>query len=269
MKMAIFKRTVQPILFSLSLVLLLGAFAPSMAHFQMIIPSDEIVSSAKKRKIGLELVFTHPFLQIALNLKRPEVFGVWVAGEKIDLLSTLEENRSQDRVGETISSYTTQYKIKKPGDHIFFVQPQAYWEETESIFIVHYTKTVVNAFGVEEGWDQELGLKAEIVPLTRPYGLWVGNVFQGIVKLNGKVAPFATVEVEYYNKKAEVSASSDPFITQVVKTDANGIFTYAMPRAGWWGFAALLNDGETMQHKGKAYPVESGAVLWVKTKAMQ
>ncbi len=260
---------IQAVLLSLSIFFLAGAFAPAFAHFQMIIPSDEIVSSAKKRKIGLELVFTHPFLQIALNLQRPKAFGVWVAGKTTDLLGTLEENSSQDRVGETISSFKTQYKIKKPGDHIFFVQPQPYWEETESVFIVHYTKTVVNAFGVEEGWDRELGLKAEIIPLTRPYGLWVGNVFQGIVKLNGQTAPFATVEVEYYNKKGEVTAPSDPFITQVVKTDANGVFTYVMPRAGWWGFAALLDDGETMQHKGKAYPVESGAVLWVKTKAMQ
>jgi len=263
------KNTVQAIFISFLMVLILGVFTPTIAHFQMIIPSDEIVSSAKKRKIGLELVFTHPFLQIALNLEKPLAFGVWTAGKTTHLLDTLEKNSSEDRVGETISSFKTQYKIKKPGDHIFFVQPQPYWEESESIFIVHYTKTVVNAFGVEEGWDHELGLKAEIIPLTRPYGLWVGNIFQGIVKLNGLTVPFATVEVEYYNKQGEVSAPSDPFITQVVKTDANGVFTYAMPREGWWGFAALLDDGETMQHKGKAYPVESGAVLWVKTKAMQ
>jgi hypothetical protein len=28
-------------------------------------------------------------------------------------------------------------------------------------------------------------------------------------------------------------------ITQVVKADANGVFTYGVPFAGWWGFAAL------------------------------
>ena len=263
------KRLVRPSFISMSMLLMLGAFEPAHAHFQMIIPSDEIVSSAKKRKIGLELVFTHPFLQIALNLERPHAFGVWVAGKTSDLLSTLEKSSYQDRVGETISFFKTQYRIQKPGDHIFFIQPQPYWEETESTFIVHYTKTVVNAFGVEEGWDHELGLKAEIVPLTRPYGLWVGNVFQGIVKLKGKAVPFASVEVEYYNKKGDLTAPSDPFITQVVKTDANGVFTYAMPHPGWWGFAALLEDDETMQHKGKAYPVELGAVFWVKTKAMQ
>ncbi len=31
------------------------------AHFQMIIPSDEMVSQAEKREITLDVVFTHPF----------------------------------------------------------------------------------------------------------------------------------------------------------------------------------------------------------------
>ena len=43
-------------------------------------------------------------------------------------------------------------------------------------------------------------MKTEIVPLSKPFGLYAGNVFQGIVKLNGKAVPYATVEVEYYNQ---------------------------------------------------------------------
>ena len=121
---------------------------------------------------------------------------------------------------------------------------------------------------MEEGWDQEVGLKTEIVPLTRPYGLWTGNVFQGIVKVNGKPAPFTEVEVEYYNEDGSVKAPADPMITQVVKADENGVFTYAMPNAGWWGFAALNTDDATLTHEGKEYPVEIGAVLWVKAYDM-
>ena len=34
-------------------------------------------------------------------------------------------------------------------------------------------------------------------------------------------------------------AESDPYVTQIVKADEKGVFTYAMPYAGWWGFAAL------------------------------
>ncbi len=244
---------------------MVGAAAPAFAHFQMIIPSDEIVSAGESRTLNLDLMFTHPFEGMGLDMKPPARFGVWVAGREVDLLSTLQPSRYQDRVGDNYSAYQASYKIRKPGDHLFFVEPSPYWEGAEDRFIIHYTKTVVNAFGMEEGWDHELGLKAEIVPLTRPYGLWTNNLFRGVVKLNGQPVPFARVEVEYFNDKGEVTAPADPFITQIVKTDANGVFSYAMPKAGWWGMAALMESGETMDHEGKAYPVELGAVLWIKT----
>ena len=122
---------------------------------------------------------------------------------------------------------------------------------------------------MEEGWDEEVGLKTEIIPLTRPYGLWTGNVFQGIVKVNGKPVPYAEVEVEYYNQKGKVRWPADPMITQVVKADKSGVFTYAMPRAGWWGFAALNEDKRKIKYKGEDKSVEIGAVLWIKTHDMK
>ncbi len=48
------------------------------------------------------------------------------------------------------------------------------WETSRSLLVIaHLTKTVVTAFGDDEGWDAELGLKTEIVPLSKPYGLYV------------------------------------------------------------------------------------------------
>ena len=38
-----------------------------------------------------------------------------------------------------------------------------------------------------------------------------------------------------------------------------------MPFKGWWGFAALIEDDVKIKHKGKDYPVELGALIWVKT----
>ena len=66
----------------------------------------------------------------------------------------------------------------------------------------------------------------------------------------------------------KLKAPDDPMITQAVKTDANGVFTYAMPRAGWWGFAALHTAAKKMMHDGKEYPVEIGALMWFKTHDM-
>ncbi len=233
------------------------------AHFGVIIPSDDIVSQGESRKITLDVKFIHPMEGNYMNMEKPRQFGVLLRGKKTDLLPTLQEKK--------VNGFTTweaRYTVKRPGDHVFYVEPAPYWEPAEQSFIVHYTKVIVNAMGMEEGWDRPVGLKTEIVPLTRPYGLWTGNVFQGVVMVNGKPAPFTEVEVEYLNTDG-VKIPSDPYVTQVVKADANGVFTYAMPRAGWWGFAALNEDDKKIEKDGKAYPVEIGAVLWVRTRDMR
>ena len=49
----------------------------------------------------------------------------------------------------------------------------------------------------------------------------------------------------------------------MVRTDANGVFTYTMPWGGWWGFAALTTDDEKMKKDGKPKNVEVGGVLWI------
>lgn len=239
------------------------------AHFQMIIPSDDMVKQTEARTLDLDLLFWHPYEGIGMNMVKPVKFGVLANGQNQDLLSSLQVSKTTDIEGKKFDTFEAEYKFKRPGDHIFYVEPQPYWEPAEESFIVHYTKVVVNGFGMEEGWDEEVGLKTEIVPLTRPYGLWTNNVFQGVVKVNGKAKPFSEVEIEYYAEGKEVHPPADPMITQVVKADANGVFTYAMPKAGWWGFAALNEDEKTMKHDGKDYPIEIGAVLWVRTHDMK
>jgi cobalt/nickel transport protein len=251
-------------------VLATSLFCASVAHahFQMIIPSDDMVSQSEPRQLDIKLQFWHPMEGHGMNMVLPARFGVVARGQDHELLSTLKATKTKDSQGHLRDTFETKYKLKRPGDHIFYVEPKPYWEPAEESFIVHYTKVIVNAFGLEEGWDQEVGLKTEIVPLTRPYGLWTNNVFQGVVKVNGKPAPFSEVEVEYYAEGKELKVPGDPMITQVVKADRNGVFTYAMPKAGWWGFAALNEDDKQMKHEGKDYPVEIGALLWVRTHDM-
>ena len=250
-------------------IMCLGMTNIVSAHFQMIIPSDDMVEQDENRTLDLDVMFWHPYEGHGMNMEKPARFGVMTGGKKTDLLNTLKPAKFKDMNGDTFDGFTANYTLKRPGDFIFYTEPVPYWEPAEESFIVHYTKVIVNAFGLEEGWDQEVGLKTEIVPLTRPYGLYTGNVFQGIVKVNGKPAPFTNVEVEYYNKDGALKPDAAPMITQVVKADANGVFTYAMPKAGWWTFAALNEDDKPMVHDGKEYPVEIGAILWVKTHDMK
>jgi cobalt/nickel transport protein len=255
------KRLVKAILTTMILML---SFSLSWAHFGMIIPSDDIVSKQDKKEITLQIKFLHPFEGHYMNMEMPKAFGVVAGGKKENLIHNLKKKEVKG-----FTTWEASYRIKRPGDYIFFVEPAPYWEPAEETFIVHYTKVIVNALGLEEGWDTDLGLKTEILPLTRPYGLWAGNVFQGIVKVDGKPVPYAEVEVEYYNEEGKIKAPADPYVTQIIKADENGIFTYAMPKAGWWGFAALNTADFKLKHEGKEYPVEIGAVLWVKTREMK
>ena len=232
-------------------------------HFQVVLPSTDIVEGSDSREIIVDLFFCHPFEGDLMNMTKPQGFGVCIqGGKKEDLLESLTEKKVNG-----LSRWQTIYQIKKPGDHVFYTEPKPYWESAEGKFIIHYTKVVVDAFGLELGWDVEVGMETEILPLTRPYGLYTGNLFRGVVLVHGKPAPFANIEVEYYNENREYQAPASSFITQVIKTDINGVFSYAMPFAGWWGFAALSESDEEIMNPddGKYYPVELGALIWVRT----
>lgn len=228
------------------------------AHYGMVIPSDSMVMQGEDKTVTLLLSFSHPFERLGMELVKPKIFCVADGGKIKNLLNELKAVKIMDNKG-----WRTDYKIRRPGVYIFIMEPEPYWEPAENCFIIHYTKTVVAAFGDDEGWDAESGLKTEIVPLTKPFGLYAGNVFQGIVKLNGRPAPYAEVEIEYYNADGLSEAPTDYMVTQSVKADGNGVFTYAAPKAGWWGFAALSSADFKLKHDGKDKDVELGAVIWV------
>ena len=234
------------------------------AHFQTLIPSHDLVHEATPRIIRLDMAFTHPMQRgPAMAMGKPVQFGVLGPGGHQNLNGTLSPYQIK---GET--AYRADYRFTRPGDYLFYLQPAPYWEPAEGVMIEHYTKVVVDAFSAETGWDRLVGFPVEIEPLTRPFGLWTGNLFQGVVRRNGQPVPFAEVEVEWLND-GSVTPPADAYITQVIRADANGTFSYVMPRAGWWGFAALLEGPEKLNNPaGEAVPVEQGALIWVFARDM-
>jgi cobalt/nickel transport protein len=239
-------------------VLFLMTSLPAWAHYGMVIPSDSMVMQDDSRTISVRLSFSHPFELVGMELVKPKVFDVFAGGKKQDLLGSIQKIQVMGH-----SAWQAAYAVKRPGIYVFVMEPEPYWEPAEDSFIIHYTKTVVTAFGDDEGWGEEIGLKTEIVPLSKPFGLYAGNVFQGIVKIDGQPVPFAEVEVEYYNTDKKYTAPTDYMITQTIKADGNGVFTYAAPVSGWWGFAALNTADFKLPHQGEQKDVELGAVIWV------
>lgn len=237
----------------LTAVLVVSFCGTAFAHFGMLIPEKSIISPSKK-SAELQLSFSHPFEMVGMDLVTPKKFSVYFDGKETSLLKSLKETQIMDH-----KAFKAEYKFKRPGMYTFFMEPTPYPEPAEDNYIIHYTKTVVSAFDEGEEWNKALGVKTEIVPLTRPWGNYAGNVFQGIVLLDGKPAPFTRVEVEYYNKDSKYTSPSDCMVTQEVLCDSNGVFTFVCPKAGWWGFAGL-NDAD---YKIKGKDVELGAVLWI------
>jgi cobalt/nickel transport protein len=249
---------------SIFTVLLLVISSNCFAHFGMVIPSDSMVMQGDARDLSLILSFSHPFEMSGMDMEKPVKFEMILKDKKTDLLSSLKETKVMDR-----KAWKAFYRVKRPGVYWFHMEPKPYWEPAEDCYIIHYTKTIIAAFGEDAGWDEPIGLKTEIVPLTRPFGLYAGNAFQGIVLVDGKPAPGTEVEVEYYNKDKKSEAPNDYFVTQVVKADNNGVFTFAAPKAGWWGFAGLNTSDKKIKHNGEDKDIEIGAVLWIEFKDMK
>jgi len=241
----------------------------SWAHFLVLLPERDLVG-AERRAVNLEIFFTHPMEGgPVMPLERPQKVGVFVRGKEYDLTPLLKvyqrpvyEPWRHETSDKKVPAWRLFYECTRPGDHVFYVVPEPYFEPAEGVFIQQITKVIVNAFGAETGWDAYLGFPIEIVPLVRPYGLWEGNLFCGRVLKDGKPLPGAEIEVEFLND-GSVRGVSGPFVTQVLKTDQEGEFCYTIPWAGWWGFA-VLSEGKTLSKDGQEYPLELDAVIWLR-----
>lgn len=257
--------------------------ASAHAHFQVVYTPESALE--KGATIPMRLIFTHPFadehtmdmgLQEDGSIEPIKEFYVLHKDKKTDLKDSLKPITFKGSHNEG-KAFATDVKARKMGDYVFVLEPAPYFEANEGAYIQQITKMIANVAGAPTGWDAELGLKTEIVPLTKPYSIWAGSTFTGIVKSNGKPVPFAEIEVEYMNhdidldanatkKEAHVEAPQDSFVTLTIKADENGKFTFGIPKAGWWGFAAL-GAGPDSEYKGKE--LSQDAVIWVQAKAMK
>ncbi|MFW5735174.1 MAG: DUF4198 domain-containing protein [Oceanidesulfovibrio sp.] len=255
--------------------LILGVAGASQAHFQMIYTPE--AARTRGGELDLDLVFTHPFSgDPTMDMGPPEEFYMVHKGERTDLLETLAPIQWQG-LSKAGAAYEATVTARSMGDYVFVLTPAPYLEAEEDAYIQQITKVIVNNAGLPTDWDAELGLPAEILPLDKPYALWTGNVFRGVVLSEGAPVPDAEIEVEYMNhppvpgrnafqKEALVTAPQDAYVTMTIKADDDGRFAFGIPQAGWWGFAAL-GVGPRTAFQGKE--CSQDAVIWVHAVDMQ
>lgn len=246
------------------LTLLFGA-AVAHGRFLELVPSVDMVSGNAPQKVVLTAVLAPSGGKDGVpDMGGPERLVVLHHGRQDDLTASLSPAMIGERPG-----YQAGYAVENPGDHVFALAWSPYWEPAGEKMIAHYAKVVVNGFGRQEGWDEPVRFPVEIDPLVRPYGLWTGNTFQGMVKRGGRPVPFADVEVKFLNRDGRAAIPAGPLAIQRLKSDIHGVFTYTMPRRGWWGFAARVEGDElTEGPDGTRVVAELVGLVWVRCTDM-
>ena len=250
------------------------------AHFQLLYVNDTAMHKAQE--LEMAAVFTHPFDGgPTMAMGKPLSFSHISShnGEKTDLLRYLRAVDWQSRENQARAFRATLPKamMRALGDHIFVLEPEPYLETEEDLYIQQFTKLIVNVGGVPDQWADAQDLPVDIKPLSKPYANWTGGMFRAQVLADGKPVPFAQIEVEYLNHgveldknafkpEGEVKSPQPAFNTLSTYSDAEGVVTIGLPRAGWWGIAAL-DIGSTKTYKGKA--LSQDAVLWIQARDMQ
>lgn len=246
--------------------------APAQAHFQLLHTPE--VNLADPATIPLQLVFWHPMENgHVMDMAKPREFYYVFRGEKHDLLDSLKEITFEGK-DNSAKAFATEAKVQRNGDYIFVVVPEPYYEKNEDAYIQQITKTYVNRGGLPDAWDQPLDLATEIVPLIKPNNVIVGSTFTGQVLGEGKPVAGVEIEVEYMSAepdpKTNKAVSGDSLGakggTIVVLTDDNGMFTFGIPKAGFWGFAAL-GSGPEDEFEGKE--LSQDAVIWIRADELE
>ena len=246
--------------------------AMAQAHFLLEYTTDTMIKAPGD--VPVKLIFWHPFENgHVMDLEMPEEFFMIHNGEKTDLKGTLEPVRFSGAQNEG-AALKGAVPVKRSGDYVLVTVPTPYYEQAEDIYIQQITKTFLNRNELPTDWDQPVGLATEIIPLNKPYNIIAGSTFTGQVLANGEPVAGAEIEIEYMAAEPDMesAASSSPTVSPmpggavVAISDANGYFSFGVPKAGYWGFAAL-GAGPATEHNGKE--LSQDAVIWIRAWDME
>ncbi len=251
------------------LVLFLGWPALVWAHFLITVPSRGGGYGVRGQETSFWLLFGHPFEGILYDLKVPRAYMINPSGQK-ESLSLVRIEVKDYASGKKRFGYRASYLPTRRGDYLLCVVSQPYLNEEEGVVWQDHIKVPFHV-QVEKGWENRCGFTLEMVPLTRPYGLRVGQVLRGRVLLQGKPAAGVTIEVEKFNgfyipdEKLPVDAYgriNDPLITQTLVTDEEGYFVVGFPEAGWWVVNASVSAGKT-HYANRTFPLVIRSGMWI------
>jgi len=244
----------------------LFAALPALSHYHVLTPSDYHKWQARKtEKVGLQLLWGHGFEHIWFDINHPRsLFALGPDGKKTDLLGNLEKDSIKAVSGEKRLAYNLSYTPQRRGDHILAMTAGLQWDDESSEWLQDYVKTVLHV-QAEDGWSRRVGQPLEVVPLSRPYGVLVGDALSFRILYHNKPAAGVRVERELLSKTAPAPADlpSEPFIAYSANTGADGTVVFSFPTAGWYGITAIRGSGGEHEESGKNGELIERSTLWV------
>lgn len=240
--------------------------ATAHAHFQLIHAETPLIEAPGD--VPLRLIFWHPFENAnVMDMAEPLDFYFVHRGERTSLLDRLSPITFTGAENEA-AAFEATVPVTRAGDYVLVVEPAPYLEESEDVYIQQLTKVYLNRAELPTDWTEPQGLATEILPLNKPYNVAAGSTFTGQVLAEGEPVAGVEIEIEYLAAVPdfETNTANPPVVgplpggSIVAISDANGYFTFGIPRAGWWGFAAL-GSGPQTEHEGKE--LSQDAVLWI------
>ncbi len=243
-------------------VLLAG---PAFAHFPILIPSEpfETFRPQANSPVTFMFAFGHPYEQEYVASEEPErVFAVLPTGQQVELNGNLSQGTyTVDDLQADVWNIT--YTPEMTGDTILAVNSHPEIGLNNSMY-QEYIKTVIPV-EEQDGWDNRTGQPLEIVPLTRPYGLEAGYVFTGRLMQGDEPVAGAEIQIEEFLQHVPNPSDlpNEAFITQIVKTSPDGVFSYTLSDAAWWIIAAEVENLGTLERDGTTYNLSGLAALWL------
>jgi uncharacterized GH25 family protein len=233
---------------------------PGRAHFNMLQP--QTASVKRGETVTLVYQWGHPFEHQLFDAPLPQSVSVVAPdGKKADLGASLEQTTQSGPGGKKVTAYQLRFTPDQRGDYVFLLNTPPIWMEEDEQFFQDTVKVVLHV-QAQKGWDTRARQSLEMVPLTRPYGLQPGMVFQLQALVESKPQAGGVVEIEHYNPAPPRRLPPDEHITRTAKTDPNGVVTATLTEPGWWCLTAQRDNGQR-EHQGKMYPVRQRSTLWV------
>jgi uncharacterized GH25 family protein len=252
----------------MALVLLaLDCWLPSsQGHYHVFLP--DAASVKKDQEVTFTLRFGHPFEHQFFDAVAPQRLTVVAPdGKKVDLTKQLEKTTVKGDKGKDVTAYRLKYKPAMRGDHVFVLLSGRAFMDEEKDYVEDTVKVVLHV-QAQKNWDADTG-QLELVPLTRPYGLAAGMVFQAELRDRvpnvGRIHPLAgaLAEVERFNPEPPASLPPDEQITRTLKLDRLGKLITTLPDAGWWALTVTSTQSATLKIEGKLMPLRFRSTLWV------